>query len=330
MVLQHSAAKQQAQAGPSRKLMRWQKKGRIFTVHGQYEWMAHHAGLPVADKISDEVLRIYFTPRDTQGRSHITFIEVEADHPEKILYVHDRPVLSPGQLGTFDDSGATLSCILNSGGRKYFYYAGWNRTVTVPYRNALGVAVSDDGGLTCQRFCEGPVLDRSDTDPYFIATAFAMIDEGKWKLWYTSGTGWVIVNDKPEPRYQVKYAESEDGIHWTRNNIVCLNYLFEGEANVRPCVIKDSGLYRMWYCFRGSIHYRTDKEQSYRIGYAESQDGINWIRKDDDVGIERSAEGWDSIMLAYPYVYEHKGRKYMLYNGNGFGESGFGYAILHE
>ena len=35
-------------------------------------------------------------------------------------------------------------------------------------------------------------------------------------------------------------------------------------------------------------------------------------------------------MMAYPYVYEHKGRKYMVYNGNGFGEAGFGYAVLEE
>jgi hypothetical protein len=29
-------------------------------------------------------------------------------------------------------------------------------------------------------------------------------------------------------------------------------------------------------------------------------------------------------------VYEHKGRKYLFYNGNGFGKSGFGYTVLDE
>jgi hypothetical protein len=33
-------------------------------------------------------------------------------------------------------------------------------------------------------------------------------------------------------------------------------------------------------------------------------------------------------MIAYPYVYEYGGRKYMVYNGNGFGKSGFGFAVL--
>jgi hypothetical protein len=84
----------------------------------------------------------------------------------------------------------------------------------------------------------------------------------------------------------------------------------------------------MWYCFRGSVDYRTDRGQSYRIGYAESTDGIRWERLDDLVGIERSDEGWDSVMMEYPFVYEHRGLKHMLYNGNGFGETGIGYAVL--
>jgi predicted GH43/DUF377 family glycosyl hydrolase len=115
-----------------------------------------------------------------------------------------------------------------------------------------------------------------------------------------------------------------------RENVTCIHYKFDKEANARPCVIKEDGIYKMWYCYRGSVDYRTDKEQSYRIGYAESTDGLNWIRKDEEAGIDRSETGWDSAMIEYPYVYEHKGRKYMFYNGNGFGESGFGYAVLEE
>jgi hypothetical protein len=41
-----------------------------------------------------------------------------------------------------------------------------------------------------------------------------------------------------------------------------------------------------------------------------------------------SEEGWDSEMMCYPYVFDHKGERYMLYNGNGYGKSGFGIAKL--
>jgi hypothetical protein len=312
--------------------VRWEKKGLIFRAEGQYEWMAHHACVPVADKISDDVLRIYFSPRDTRGRSHAAFIEVEADDPRNILYVHDQPVLSPGTLGTFDDSGVMPSSIVSREGRKYLYYIGWNQGVTVSYRNSVGLAVSEDGGRTFQRMFDGPVVDRTRLEPYFCASPFAMYDreDGKWKLWYASSTGWTVVDGHTEPLYQILYAESDDGIEWRRDRDICIPYSFEGEANARPTIIKDDGLYRMWYCFRGSVGYRTDKAEAYRLGYAESPDGINWTRMDEKAGIERSADGWDSVMMEYPFVYEHKGRKYMLYNGNGFGETGFGYAALTD
>jgi hypothetical protein len=310
--------------------VRWIKKGVIFRVDGNYEWMAHHACVPVADRIDDTRLRIYFGPRDTQGRSHTTFLETDADDPSKVLYVHDRPLLSPGPLGAFDDSGVMPSCIVDHEGRKYLYYIGWNRGVTVPYRNSVGLAVSDDGGITFQRVFPGPVLDRTRDEPFFCASPFVMIDEGIWKAWYASATGWVVVDGHPEPVYVIKYAESRDGRVWDRTNITCIEPSFPDEANARPVVLRDGDRYRMWYCFRGSVGYRTNPETSYRIGYAESRDGVRWTRLDDRVGIERSADGWDSVMMEYPWVYEHRGRKHMLYNGNGFGETGIGFALLDE
>ena len=310
--------------------MRWVKKGLIFKVDGQSEWMAHHACVPIADRVSDDVLRIYFGPRDGRGRTRTTFLEVEADNPSRVLRVHDRPVLDLGRLGAFDDSGVMPSCIVNHAGRKYLFYIGWSPAVTVPYRNAIGLAVSDDGGLTFERLFEGPIVDRTRHEPYFTASPFALVEQGLWRLWYASSTGFVVADGRPEPVYQIKYAESRDGAEWVRSGRPCIDYVRDGEANARPCVLFDRGRYRMWYCFRGSRGYRTDRDESYRLGYAESPDGVVWTRMDDRVGIERSAEGWDSRMMEYPFVYEHKGRKHMLYNGNGFGESGFGWAVLED
>ena len=310
--------------------MKWTKKGLIFRPDGNREWMATHAALPVPDRISDDIVRIYFATRSSGNRTVTTFIEVEADDPSRVTYVHDQPVLSFGHLGAFDDGGVGPYCVVRHDGRKYLYYGGINAGVTVPYRNAIGLAVSDDDGRSFRRVCEGPVVDRTQDEPYFTAAADVMLDDGLWRMWYGSTTGWVVVDGRPEPRYQIKYGESRDGIHWSRRNVTCIEYASEGEANVRPCVIRDGGLYKMWYCHRGSAGYRTDPRHSYRLGYAESTDGITWTRKDGEVGIDRSASGWDATMMCYPYVYRHKGRTYLLYNGNGFGESGIGYAILDD
>jgi hypothetical protein len=311
--------------------MNWIKKGLIFKPDNNYAWMVSHAQVPLADKISEDVIRIYFGTRDKRNRTVTTYLEVEADNPQDILYIHDKPVLGLGELGCFDDSGAMPSWIVNHEGAKYLYYTGWDVGTTVPYRNSIGLAISKDGGQTFSRLYNGPIIDRIHTEPHFCAQPTVMIESGIWRMWYLSCVKWEVYNGKPEPYYHMKYAESGDGFNWDRRGVVCIDFKSSDEAGiVRPSVIKEGGLYRMWYSYRGIKDYRTDKEHSYRIGYAESFDGINWTRKDEVVGIDVSEDGWDSVMTAYPYVYEHKGRKYMLYNGNGFGRSGFGYAILDE
>jgi hypothetical protein len=262
--------------------------------------MVTHAQIPVADLINGDMVRIYFGVRDRYNRTSTTYIEAKADNPSKVLYVHDKPVLSPGKLGTFDDRGAMPSCIVTHRGRKYFYFIGWNVSTTVRYRNSIGLAVSDDDGRTFRRLFEGPIMDRTHIEPYFVVTPYVVVEDGIWRMWYCGCTGWSIEKGITEPRYQI------------------------------PHVVKENGIYRMLYCYRSISDYRIDKERSYRIGYAESPDGKTWKRKDDEVGIDRSEEGWDSEMMAYPYLYEYKGKKYMLYNGNGFGKSGFGYAVSEE
>jgi hypothetical protein len=77
----------------------------------------------------------------------------------------------------------------------------------------------------------------------------------------------------------------------------------------------------MWYCYRGP---------TYRIGYAESPDGRQWQRRDADAGIDVAPDGWDSEMIEYPHVFEHDGQLFMLYNGNGYGKTGVGLAILES
>jgi hypothetical protein len=35
-------------------------------------------------------------------------------------------------------------------------------------------------------------------------------------------------------------------------------------------------------------------------------------------------------MIEYPCVFDHGGRRYLLYSGNGFGKAGFGIAVLES
>lgn len=302
---------------------RWVKRSLIFEPPGNLAWAQTHAALPVADRIGDSAsdrYRIYFSSRDRQGRAQIGFFELGLRAPQEILRVSAEPVIGLGPLGAFDDSGVTTSCVVNHAGRKYHYYSGWSLGVSVPFYFYVGLAVSEDGGETYRKISPAPILERNEIDPYLTASPFVLVEDGWWRMWYVSGTGWERVGGETRHYYHIKYAESEDGIRWRREGRVCIDYARAGEyAIARPCVIKDSGVYKMWYAHRG---------ESYRIGYAESSDGLRWERHDDRNGIEVSASGWDSEMLAYPFVFDALGERHLLYNGNGYGRTGIGLATL--
>src|SRR6266850_3590045 len=292
---------------------RWIKKGLIFAPEENSDWLVSHAALPVADRIG-EIYRIYFSSRDRHNRAQVGFFEIDLDSPEKVLGVSEKPVIGLGPLGAFDDSGVTTSWIVNHGQKKYHYYSGWSLGVTVPFYFFVGLAISEDEGKTYQRVSPAPILERNAVDPYLTASPCVLIEDGRWRMWYVSGTGWEMKDDRPRHNYHIKYAESADGIHWHREGVVCIDFQSAEEyAIARPCVIKERDLYKMWYSYRGG---------SYRIGYAESVDGIKWIRKDRESGLDVSESGWDSEMIEYPYVFEHEGEHYMLFNGNGYGKTG--------
>jgi hypothetical protein len=307
----------------------WVKKGLIYKPAGQHWWNRTHASVPTVDATDQKIWRIYFGTRDDMNRNRISFIDVEAGNPLNVLYEHNDPVLDLGRLGTFDDCGVMPSWILDHGGKKYLYYIGWTVRSTIPYHNSIGLAISNDGGRTFERFSDGPLFGETHLEPFFSGTSCVLIEEGVWKNWYLSCTGWANVDGKAEPRYHIKYAESTDGINWDRRGIVAIDYKSSSEAGlVRASVLKEGELHRMWYSYRGGVDYRTNLKTSYRIGYAESTGGISWTRMDDAAGIDVSQHGWDSEMIEYPHVIQHRHKKCMFYNGNQFGHSGFGYAEL--
>lgn len=301
--------------------MRWRKLGRIFCPSGEREWMRTHAAVPFAEHRNGDRFRVYFSSRDSQERSHVGWVEIDLKRPTQILAIADRPLLSPGPLGHFDDSGAMLSWIAQGADRSYAYYIGWNLSQTVPFRNALGVAFTTPSG-NADRYSPGPILDRSPVDPCFVASVCVLPGQPRWQMWYLSCLGWEPTPTGARHRYHLKYASSVDGLNWHRDGRVAIDFASPSEYAIsRPSVLRDGEQYRMWYSYRGT---------AYRIGYAESPDGIHWRRRDAETGIDVSPEGWDAEMIEYPHVFDHQGQRYMLYNGNGYGRTGFGLAVLEQ
>jgi predicted GH43/DUF377 family glycosyl hydrolase len=297
--------------------MRWRKLGLVFAPSGERPWMRTHAAVPVPLGLGGSLYRIYFTCRDEHNRSHVGFLNVDLAEPTKVLEVAREPALAPGPLGYFDDHGVYGNSLVEHEGRLLLYYIGWNPGPREPlFYASIGLAASDDGGETFERVSAAPVLARSDFDPCFVTSPFVRIENGAWRMWYTSGFRWDTEDGVLRSNYNIKHAESANGVEWTRDGVACIDNR-PGERNiVRPCVL---GRYEMWYAF--------DAGAGYRIGFATSEDGYAWTRRDEEAGIDVSEEGWDSQAIAYPYVFEHDGARYLLYSGNGFGRDGFGIAV---
>jgi hypothetical protein len=296
----------------------WTRKGRIFEAPGGVPFVSSHAALPVVEDLGGGH-RVYFSGRDARGRSRVAYFDLDLDDAVPIRGVSQHPALDLGTPGAFDDSGVTTSCLVNHGSLKYLFYTGWSLGVTVPFYLFAGLAVSDDGGETFKRVSKAPILPRSASDPYLTASPWVLIEAGLWRMWYVSGSEWRIESGSPRHYYDIRYAESRNGIDWKPSGHVCVTYAAPGEhAFARPCVIRERGLYRMWYAFRGD---------RYRLGYAESTDGLEWQRQDRRAGLEPAAQGWDSEMLCYPCVFSHGGERLLLYNGNDFGRTGIGLAV---
>ena len=306
--------------------MRWVKKGHIFNVSDNFGWMHSHAQIPTV-LVKEDRLRIYFATRPEQDCSLTSFIDVDIDDPRRILQVHDKPILELGKPGLFDEHGVMPQYVCEHEGQIRLYYAGWSRRTSVPYSNWTGLAVSDDGGTTFRKMFPGPIIDRTPEEVHSATGCYIVRRDDTWHMWYASGVDWIPVGDKLEEYYVIKYARSADGIHWERENRKLLPSKTEIEPTHRPSVLELNGTYHMWFCYRGIEDFR-DGTNSYRIGYARSSDLKTWEREDEQAGIDVSEDGWDSNMIAYPYVVKTRSGVYLFYNGNGFGASGFGYAIL--
>ena len=229
------------------------------------------------------------------------------------------PVLSPGPSGAFDENGVTVSCIVHADGATFLYYTGWTLGVSVPFYFYIGLAIRQAGERAFERASPAPVLERNAVDPYLTASPWVLRENGTWHMWYVSCVDWKLVDEKPRHRYHVRYAESDDGIVWRRDGRVSIDFADESEYAIsRPCVVRDQDCYRMWFAARGD---------HYRLGYAESPDGLTWIREDCRAGLETSPDGWDAEMLAYPAILDWGSRRYLIYNGNGYGATGIGYAV---
>jgi len=300
----------------------WRKLGRAFTPTGEFS----HGSHPCAVHFEGNTFVVAFTRRDAQQRSHIFLSYATVAAGQFTLIGEPKLALRYGEPGYFDCDGVIGVCFVTHRGNIYLYYVGWQNLPESLWICDTGRAILDPGKLELRRQFPGPVLARDRNNPLFAAATAFHVSDDKWRTWYNSGIRWERTEHGWKHHYGIHYAESHDGIDWTCYPGMCLPFADQYEyAFGRPTVYCDGATYLMWFA-----HRATKDISTYRIGFASSHDGRGWNRNDAIAGIDVSAEGWDSEMICYPYVFEHRGRFFMLYNGNGYGKTGFGVAVLEN
>jgi len=301
--------------------MSWKKLGNIFCPEAHFPWMKSHATVPFIGKTTDAEIQIFFSTRDEDNRSNIGGLLFSLQD-FKITKLFETPFLTPGPNGNFDHDGVMGCHITEVNGSSYLYYIGWNLGVSVPFRNAIGVAEYKNEKF--EKLFSGPIVDRSIYDPCFVASNCIIKINDRYVMYYLSCIKWVQRDGKLTHYYHIKIATSVDGIEWHRSGKVAIDFKDQNEFSISvPRALYENGIYKMWYSYRSGFTSKT-----YRIGYAESQDGFDWKRKDNEAGIDVSETGWDSQMICYPFVFDHGSDRYMLYNGNDYGKTGIGLAVL--
>ncbi|WP_295543120.1 hypothetical protein [uncultured Thiohalocapsa sp.] len=301
--------------------MQWVKLGQIYHHQCNHLKLASHAANPLAVPLSGDTFRVFFSGRDIQNRSSVGFVDIDIIR-RQVVYRHDEPVFGHGSQESFYRDGISVGGVYSIGGAAYMLFMAWQNDPQSHWRGDIGrFQLRQDQELVLNPV-DRPFLGSDIEDPISLSYPWVVKDSHGYKMWYGSTVSWNAGNG--EMLHVIKYATSADGEEWHRHGQVIQHELGRYQAFSRPTVCVDESGYHMWYSYRGGLGTK------YRIGYAFSKDGNKWSVDIDGSGIDVSLDGWDSDMIEYPFVFDHKGERYMLYNGNDYGRTGFGLAVLEK
>jgi hypothetical protein len=213
--------------------------------------------------------------------------------------------------------GVSYPWLVEVDGALLMYYVGWNRLAgEIPFRNQIGLAISEDGGESFRRVTKAPLLPLTDAESIGSGSCCVERVGGGWRLYYTNFLRWEPGPEGPRHYYHIREAWSKDGIHWERpgKTVVDLVAPHEYALGAPDLDIRDGR----------RVMYFTARGHRYQLFAAvEGADG-NWTRLPGHLEIPRL--DFDSEMQCYPRTLSLQGRTWLLYAGNGYGRSGIGCA----
>lgn len=298
----------------------WRRLGRVYEPAHSHPLLHSHAALPVGVPLGGEHVRVFYCGRDQANRSSIATLVLRLGEPPRVEEVALAPVLEPGSAGTFDDAGLGIGSIVPAPDGDRLYYMGWNLGRSVPWRNAIGVAIGDARQGRFKRLSAGPIMDRDITDHFSLSYPWVVRQSpDRWDMWYGTHLTWG--HSSADMSHAIRKATSRDGLSWTRSPELSVRPRPNEIAVVRPSVIVGRDGATMIFACRG--------HGPYRLGLAHSTDLKTWSRLESPV-LAPEPGGWEGEALTYPSLFEALNRRWLLYNGSGYGASGFGLAVWEE
>ena len=314
------------QVSPAQAAITWTKYGGVFDLLPE--------GVGAASVIYDSAEGIY-KMWYTHGESNITIAGTTvaigyATSPNRVTWtVQEATVLDGIGGGDWDDDSAGSPCVIKDGDTYKMWYTGGTTdgslSGTVP---AIGYAYSDNGTDWTKH--DGAVLDgigggNWDDDSVGSPCVIYDSDADKYKMWYTGGTtGGTLETTE----LAIGYAESDDGITWTKHDGAVLEKsggAWDSSGIGIACVVKVSLVYHMWYT--GATGYSLDNVGA--IGYAYSTNGTDWYP--DSTPVLQKSSTWQSNGVDAPWVIRSDSNYYMWYTGiDSDSDPTIGYAYPYE
>lgn len=302
----------------------WRKLGQIYIPKkgGIHHKLISHAANPLPVHLDGDVFRVFYSGRDLQNRSSVGAVDIDIVK-RQIVKEHTMPFFEHGPVGSFFADGVSIGNCYESNGVRYMLFMGWQNSECQHWRGDVGRLIVTPE-LTLELDAIEPFMGCHVIDPISLSYPWVQANaSGGFDMWYGSTLTWDAGNG--EMLHVIHHANSDDGKQWCRNGLSIPYHLGVAQAFSRPTVAENSqGFLEMWFS------YRSGSGEKYRIGYAKSNPSQKWELALNEVGINVSESGWDSEMIEYPFVLDHAGSRYMLYNGNGYGKTGFGLAILEQ
>jgi predicted GH43/DUF377 family glycosyl hydrolase len=231
----------------------------------------------------------------------------------------ENPVLQPGASGQWDDYMVANPFVLYDNGVYMMWYHGHPGPDT---SSALGFANSTDG-VNWTKYSGNPVMSvGSGWESGYIHSPSVMKEDSVYKMWYSGRQGL-------GGQTRIGFANSTDGVHWVKyegNPVLDVGTSGSWEdKHVAECiVIKDGGIYKMWY-------QGTNSTNTAQIGYATSTDGLNWTKYAGNPVFTVGPPGSvDSVQIGRPAVVKETGIYRMWYTGSNGSQNTICYATASD